>query len=135
VLDVHFVFIGAACVHGEIDDGEVFVFDVLIGDFFDGVGVLIEDFVHEVRFGDDLFELSNGSELFFLFFSSDGVSLNLLVFLLLFVLHVLFFGLNSKRIKMIMNGYEWWSYKIGMTNAIRYKCFGFLCKFLILLLF
>lgn len=82
MFDVHFVLIRAACVHREIDDCEVFVFDVLIGDFFDGVGILIEGFVDEVRFGDDLFELSKGSELFFFFFSSDGVSLNLLVFFL-----------------------------------------------------
>ncbi len=110
---------------------------MLIGDFFDGVGVLLESFVNLIGVGDDLFKLSGGPELFFLFFPSDGISLSLLVFFFRFALHEVFVsGKDNKRInKIIMIGFTLWSYKNGTPDAIRCKCFNYLHELLILLQF
>lgn len=70
-----------------------------IGDFFDGVGILLDGFVDFCGIGDDLFKLSGSPELFLFFFPLDGISFSMLVFLFGFVLHEVFVGLKiSKRI-------------------------------------
>ncbi len=73
---------------------------MLIGDFFDGVGILLDGFVDLCGIGDDLFKLSGGPELFLFFFPFDGISFGVMVFFFGFVLHEVFVGLKiSKRIK------------------------------------
>lgn len=92
MFNVHLVFIRASCVHAVINDGEIFILDMLIGDFLDGVGVFVDGFVHLLRISNDLFQLSYSSELLLLLFSSYRVSIILMIrsFLVWFFLHDLF---------------------------------------------
>ena len=89
VLDVNFILIRTSCIETEIHDSHVFVFNVLIYNLFDGVGIFVRSFIHLLRIGDYLFQLSNSSELFFLFCPFDWVAVILLrVFLVWLLLHV-----------------------------------------------
>lgn len=63
---------------------------MLIRYFFDGIGVFVDGFVHLLRVGDDLFQLSYSSELFFLFFPFDRISGSLLVLLVGLLFHECF---------------------------------------------
>ena len=90
MLDIHLVFIGASCVHAKIDDSEVFIFDVWIWDFLDGVGVFVDSFIHLLSISDDLFQLSHSSKFFLLLLSFDRVSGSLLVLLVGLFLHECF---------------------------------------------
>lgn len=55
---------------------------MIIGDFLDGVGVLIDCLVHLLGADDEVLELAGNSELFLLFCTLDGVHLVLVLVVL-----------------------------------------------------
>jgi hypothetical protein len=94
MLNIHFVFIRTSCIETEINDGKIVVFNMLIGNFFDGIGVLGDNLIDLLRIGDYLFHLSNSRELFFFLCSFDWISEILLLRIVLIglFLHDMFFS-------------------------------------------
>jgi len=96
------------------------MFNMLIGNFFYGIGVLGNNLINLLRIGDNLFHLSNGRKLFFFLCSFDWISEILLFWIVLIglFLHDMFL-VNNKRINFyIIKGIKL-SFKITLTNALR----------------
>lgn len=79
VFNIHFVFIWASGVHAEVNDFDVFVFDVIIGNFFDGVCVFVNGLIHLLRLCYDILKAANSYEFLFFLDPFHWVSLMLLV--------------------------------------------------------
>ena len=89
VFGVDLIFLRASGCQAEVDDGEIFVFGVVIFDHFDGFLIFEYILVCIGGVGVDFFEWSNLSKLFFSFCSFDGVlSFFDLMFLIGFQLHI-----------------------------------------------